>query len=496
MSAKDVIPFDLLFDDYITYYLLKYKKDEDNNNNNEDIFISIDLSDYQTVKYSHNDIYHQIINLLIKMRFKKDSQIIKRNENNPMSILLLKIIWIESNINYIIDILNIYDYSRNIFIGDKKYLLELMNNEISENKLKYITNKYNNPEHTSEVNEYYYILLASICLGLTSPKFKLTIDERKCKPNDTINVHEYFSNLEKIFEIIKVISNELYFYLNEIIDELLITYQALKNCNKLDINELTEIKKNLRNNVIIIQKGSENKSENLIESFDILFDSIKNIFETKKIKTEKDTNTDEKNMDINENAIYCDLLKYLCYKETKKISDINYRTEIFEKVVIKKDTIKKSNDIFQLLFKGIINPKKGVYVNTIDNLLNKKKEIFQRIENILLDPDHQNYFALSEILLYFFEKNSMNYIKNVFNDKKLKEPMLLEKEPLVIFNECLKFLEHYQKPNFLLELNKNLCKYFCLGYAILFLYSFIKIIEKKNQKRLLIQSAVIKKTPL
>ena len=52
------ISSDLIFKDYVTYYLKKYKG-------------SFDI-------YNKDDIYHNIIELLLKLRFNKENRIIKK----------------------------------------------------------------------------------------------------------------------------------------------------------------------------------------------------------------------------------------------------------------------------------------------------------------------------------------------------------------------------------------------------------------------------------
>ena len=72
-------------------------------------------------------------------------------------------IWIKSNVNYILNILKIFDFASNIFDSNTLY------NKIEKNveSIKYIINKERNPEHTKEVDECFYKLLASICYILT-----------------------------------------------------------------------------------------------------------------------------------------------------------------------------------------------------------------------------------------------------------------------------------------------------------------------------------------
>ena len=109
-------------------------------------------------------------------------------------------------------------------------------------------------------------------------------------------------------------------------------------------------------------------------------------------------------------------------------------------------------------------------------------EIINLIENFLVDNEKDYNFALSESLLYFFEKNSIIYLNNALYD--LKEPILLEKEPLVIFKYCSNFLDNFiVKKN---KLNKSEDKYiiqlYCLGYIKAYCYTFIKMFDEPEPK--------------
>ena len=107
------IPHDLIFKDYITYNLQKYKSDNN--------------------VYNKDDIYHKLIELLLKLRFKEE-----KNING----LLTKMIWIESNVNYILNILKIFETAIPIFINSNKLYNKI--EELifkNENKIKYITNE-------------------------------------------------------------------------------------------------------------------------------------------------------------------------------------------------------------------------------------------------------------------------------------------------------------------------------------------------------------------
>jgi hypothetical protein len=102
---------------------------------------------------SYNDTNHKLINIILNLRFNKNNKIIKGNENNQIKILLIKIIWLESNTKHIGNILKIYNNNnlKEIFKNNK--LFDLIENEINTKNIRYIANDSNNPKETKEVNE-------------------------------------------------------------------------------------------------------------------------------------------------------------------------------------------------------------------------------------------------------------------------------------------------------------------------------------------------------
>jgi len=421
---------DVIFQDYITYYLQKYK-------NKDDI-------------YKIDDKYHKLIELLLKLRFK-----IKSNENNHINILFKKIIWIESNVNYILNILKIFEFALEIFNNDEKKLYKEIEELIFKENIKYIINSKRNPEHTREVNECYYILLASFCYSITSDKIILSDKVR----NNEINIHSYYSKLKEINKILQNLNDDLYIFLNEmyIIDELIKIIQIL-NYNVVKINKLKDY---IRENSKIIQKySSDNSNQNndefiLSEELYKNFEKIYNLITKEEIieKSDKD---------------FYDKLKYIFLKEIKKISDINYRFQIFEKLIEENQMIKKSNDIFQILLKNYL--KKKEFKDSLNKILYGDDEIITLVEIKLKDN-----FILSETLLYFFEKNSLIYLKANEN---------IEDEPLEILKKCVEFLYYYifKKEKVALKL-KEICKLFCLGYIKTYIYTFINKFNDDKWKK-------------
>jgi len=72
--------------------------------------------------------------------------------------------------------------------------------------------------------------------------------------------------------------------------------------------------------------------------------------------------------DRNEDKDYYDKLRYIIFKEIKKVSDPSYRYKILEKLLLEKEIIKKSNNIFQILLKNYLK---------IDNYKDSIKKIIK-----------------------------------------------------------------------------------------------------------------------
>ena len=447
------IPADLILKDYITYYLNKY---------------------YIESK-TKTDINNKIIHLLLNLRFTNKNDIIKNNNNEKIKIILIKIMWIESNVNYILNILKIFELGKQLFNDDGtkfyNYIEEIINDENKE--IKYIVNENRNPEHTREVNECYYILLASICYSITSDKIKLE-ESSGSKDKDQVEIQLYCGILKEINIILQNINKDLILFLNEmyIIAELIkvIKLQSLK---KIDIEKIQKIRGYLRKSAEIIQNNQPDKIPELISNLDDIYREL--LIANEEIIREKGN----KYYDV-----YYDTLRYIFYKEINKVNNENYRSKILEYLLKEKEIIKKSNNIFQILLKPYIKINK----KTKKNLLEGNSEILKFIENNLIDSQQdkqENYFILTETLLYFFEKNSLIYFKNLFYDsKEEKEPPLMEKEPMDIFKECISYLQDFvdNKTRKIDKYNKYITKLFCFGYIRIFCHIFIKMFDDDDVK--------------
>jgi len=452
------IPSDLILNDYITYFLIKYCS------------YYGDLEN--TVNYynlSYDDDKHKLLNILLDLKFGV------RNENIQIELLLKKIIWILGNKDYIKKILNIYDILKKIF--DENTYISIIERTLKEQNLRYITHEKKNPIITTEVNECFYKIIATFCYSIIPPYIDF---------NKKIRTINYIDQLTSAMKIIKGLNDELKIFSIEVdlIDELIQIYDILSINGKLEGDKLEEICMILKNNNLILQKNEKIQSEDLVGEFKSLISAIN------KSLTDNDKN-------------YYELLKFIFYKEIKKVPDVRYRAAIFQEVIKDAEVIVNSNDIFQILLFPIVKPKKNIFPKSIPEILNATDyDVAIIIENILSDNenrDYKIYNAINETLLYYFEKNSLMYFNELFHekekilfdndddedkDKKAKDEDKKEVKiigPLKLFNKCVKYLLDYKKGNKKLdEKNKNICKLFCLGYIRVYCYKFIELIDSDS----------------
>ena len=450
----DKIPEDLILSDYITYYLQKYR-----NENN---------------LYKKDDHYHKLLEILLKIRFDEEKKIIKNNNGNKINILLIKLIWLESNINFIQDIFKIYENSVNIYNNNSNKLIKNIEDLIfKEKSINYITDKQT--KHAKEVNECYYIFLASICYCITSDEINLFDLSKQNKRQDSeIDINYYYFLLTEVNKTLQKLSDDLNITLNEmyIIDELIKVIELFKK-NK-DIQKINEIKNTLRKNAQIIQEFHIEENEQNDDSFNLDEELQKNFDELYKLLTKKDKS-------VEKDKIFYDKIRYIFFKEIKKIPYVNYRAKILDIILEENEIIKKSNNIFQILLEEYLKDSYD-FNNNLKHILNGDDALIKLVEEKL---KNKNY-VLSETLLYLFEKNSIKYLQFILNnDKKDKkgEKNLLEDEPLEILKYCIQFLDYYiSKPKDVESKKKETGKLFSLGYIKVYIYLFIKMFDDKKPK--------------
>ena len=462
------IPSNLILNDYITFFLIKYCSEDGDFEN---------VANYYDL--SHDDSKHKLINLILDIRFEK------QNKTDSIELLLTKINWILGNKDYIKNILNIYEILKHIFEEDD-YII-IIEKILKEEKLRYITHEKKNPAITSEVNTCFYKIIASFCYSIIPPYIDF---------NKKIKSIDYINSVINAMKIIKGLNDNLKTFSIEVdlIEEMIKVYEIFSLNDKLDGENLKEICSILKKSNTILLTNEKIQSEELVEEFKNLINSINKVL----------VDTDKK---------YFEFFKFIFYKEIKKVPDIRYRAAIFQEIIKDAEVIVNSNNILQILLFPIVKPTKDMFSKSISEILKATDyDVAVIIENILSQNDNRDekvYNALNEILLYYFEKNALIYFSDVFRgkdkmlfennegdeDKKLKDENKNNEEedkkkekktekrigPLKLFNRCVRFLIDYNKGSDKLNgRNKNICKLFCLGYIRAYCFKFIDLINSRS----------------
>jgi len=470
-------PSDLLLNDYINFFL---------NKNCENIYTIpleeefIDIGSNISINENDNekgeevdDFYMEIIKLIINLRYKDDSKIIFENKENELKKFLIKIIWLESNKNYISTIIQLFHEVRNRIYMNKKsnILLKQVIDLIKSNKINYITDENRNPEHTTEVNECYYIIIGALYLAITDlekivlydPKnnrYYVEVGENQIR----VEIEQYLECLQYIVKVSQPFNDMLYLFSNELY--IIVNLNSIINLLKLqkkkyiDAKIVEKIIDNLRTNIDIIRESKFVKTKELYQNIGNLINLVSQNF----------PNKDEN---------YYSLLRSILLQEIMKVKDKNYRFDLFKTYIInEKEILKFSNEIFDLLLKGFVIPLKDKILASIEKFENRVEEILLIMENKIKEKKNE---YLSQILLYYFEKIFHIYLENYFKSKieKKNEKNLLELEPLKVFEKCLDLLSKF-------DLNgskiKNVSKLLYIGYIRVFLFKFEEYARDRSDK--------------
>ena len=483
---KEVVnkcPYDLLLKDYIKYFLNKYNNEKNISFEDEEVSdIKSNLSNVENegddgeeeiIQDNNCDFEEEIIEQIISIKYKDESDIIKSNEDKEFNKFLIKIIWLEANKNYILTIIDLFEKVKNeIYTNkNKNILLEQIDYIIKNNKIKYITDESRNPEHTTEVNECFSNILGALYLSITDLKKIILYDPDNDKDyieaeenQIKVKINKYLQCLEYIVKFAQPLNDKLYLFSNElyIIVELtsIINLFKLQKNTYIDIQIVEKIINNLKDNIDIAIENKFDKTIKLKNNIEELYNLLSNNLPNKDNK-------------------YYSLLRNILIQEIKKIKDKNYRFDLFKNYIInEKEILLYANEIFDLLLKGFVSTQKEKIKTSIENFENRSDQILIEMEKKIKDKKNE---YLSQIILYYFEKVSYIYFENYFKSKveKNKGKNLLEKEPLEVFKKCLELLSKFNSSKSKI---KNVSKLLYIGYIRLFIYKFEEYIREKSER--------------
>ena len=433
---------EVFLSDYITYYLVKLYKDMNN-------------------EFEINDIPHKLILLLLDLKFKEISE--EEKFNLPLQNNVSKILWLEANVNYIKEIIDLYNIiSENIVYDEKEenILFKKILNHISENKIKYEPKD----KQLVKINTPYYIVTIVLFKCMIDKK---SIEKASLKDDD---YYSYFKSLERCSKELQKLNKLLRLDIKElsVLNDFITIYNVFEKAGKLKNLNIIELITNLTKSLEVMDNNEENRIEILKENLKNLTEIIKNsLYDL------------SKNKEIKGDKIYYELISNLLVNEVKRENNLDYKIFILNDILLEDEKLFiQSIQLLKLLLDNFVSSDLDHFQTSLNNLSHEK----------LKDLDSKtNNDWIKETLIYTFEQISIIYIQNYLDDKNL------QKQNILIYlkhflNNCMNFLETiYKDPELKKELYKeemnlniNLKKLFALSFIRVYLKHFIDMIDKNN----------------
>ena len=441
--------YDLLINDYYLIFLSDYLNDINN-------------------LYENNNLYDYIslLKKMISLRFNTGNE---GEEVDPVKSFVRKILWLESNNEYVSILLNIFRK----LSTQEKYLYNKIETMIDNKEIKYETSK-RSPPHTEEINAPFFYILESL-LKIIITDYDIYRSLKPEKFYDFINsLKEINQNALKIFDDLCIYSKEVYS-----INEFLEIEQKLNNVNKSNIENILNILKILseQNNFTNILMNDDTKYEDVCNNIQNLYDFLKS--------------------NIGETEDFPKLILNIFVNEIKKIENDNYHQKLVEIILSNSNLISISYPFISLILKKLIDIDPSSISKSLENL--------QKNNNLYLEPiNASNNDALNEIILSKFENHFNLYFESIPNlsDEDLKEyfpkysesiqndnnnpTLILFDQSLVLFKNCLNFLEmiynnKIEKKNEVI-INELICKLYCIAYVKIYLFKSIEFNHYNNQE--------------
>ena len=437
-----------------------------------DDYYLIFLSDtLQNIKNSFIEIedYIKILKKMIFFRFNLGNEV---EEIDPVRNLAKKMVWLESNSQYISILLNMYSKISSKI--NEKNLFNKIEEIIEKKEVQYeISNR--SPQHTEEVNLPFFNIMESLLKIITSD-FDIY---RNLKKQD---FYDFVNSIKTIIQNALKIVNDLIIFSKEV----------------FTIQEFLNIQENLN----LVNKSNR---ENLLKILQILSDQLKftNIILNDETKYQ-DLCQNIQNLNdflyenLGDTDIFANLMLDICVDEIKKVRNDNYRKKLTDIVLGNPKMIAKSYPFMSIVLKGLID-------TSIDSILDNINKIKENNRLYLETINKTNSDVLNEIILSIFENQFNSYfesIPNLTNDElieyfekyfnyyrihnKYNPTFILFNTSLTLFNDCLNFLEgiyHKEQEKDKIENNKNelISILYCISYIKMYLYKCIHFIHFNNQ---------------
>ena len=431
------------------------------------LFLSDSLIDINNLYENNLFDYISILKKMIYLRFNTGNE---GEEVDPIKSFARKILWLESNNEYISILLNIYRK----LSSQEQYLYNKIESIIEKQEIKYDTKR--SPPHTEEINApFFYILESLLRIIITDYDIYKTLRPEK--------FYDFINSLKEINQNALRVFDELYIYSKEVfsIKEFLEIEEKLNNVNKSNLDNILSILKilsdqNIFTNTLI---NDDTKYEDLCKNIQILYDFLYS--------------------NLGETEDFPKLILNIFVDEIKKIDNENYRQKLVEIILSNPNLISISYPFISIILKGLIdnNP------NSIsDNLEKIQGNNYSYLDPICASDND----ALNEIILSTFENQLNLYFESIpqLTDEELKEyfPKYLESidnghnnptlilfdKSLEVFKKCLNFLEilynnKMEKKDENIN-NELICKLYCIAFVKIYLFKCIYFNHYNNQELL------------
>ena len=430
------------------------------------LFLSDTLQEIKN-SFEHIEEYRNILRKMISLRFDSEAG---GEGDDPVKLLAMKMIWLESNNQYISIILNIY---QKISISEKD-LFSKIERIIANKEIQY-ENSSRSPPYTEEINSPFFYILESLLKIITSD-FELY---ERLKNQD---FYDFINSLKTIVQNTLIIVNDLIIYSKEVytIQEFLNIQESLNIVNKSNKESLSNIlmilsnQSNLTNIILTDNNQSGPLCENIQKLYDFLIENI------------GDTNN------------FPELILNIFVDEMKKIKNQLYRKKLTDIILNNPKLIAKSYPFMKIIITGIIE-------NSPDSILDNLKAIEDNNDLYLDSINKVESDILNEIILSIFD-NQFNYYFDLiprleenelqtsfekyydfYKKSNKKNPtFILMDTSLELFKNCLNYLEEIfnnkQEGKKAEKHNENICKLYCISYIKMYLYKCIHFNHNNNQE--------------
>ena len=428
------------------------------------LFLSDSLNEINNL-YENNKLidYESLLKKMIYLRFYPGK---KEEEVDPIKSLSRKMIWLESNNEYISIILNIYrklsNYEKNLYPKIER-IIEKNEINLELSKRSPYAEKINSP--------FFFVLEALLKIITTDIEFYKSLKPEKF--HDFINsLKEIYNDSLRIFEELFIYSKEVFF-----IREFLEIEKQLKNANKNNMDNLLIILKILSDQNMFTNNfiKDETKYTDLCNNIQSLYDFLNN--------------------NLGEIADFPKLILNIFVDEIQKTKNDYYCKKIMEIVLSNPKLISVSYRLISIILKDLINNTPN---SIVDNLEIIKKNVNVNLESISFSDND----ILNEIILSTFENKLNLYFESIpqLSDDELVEyfPKYFKKKEdnnpsfiffdknLELFKKCLNFLEKIytnkiNKRNEIIN-NELLCKLYCIAFVKIYLFKCINFKYNKNNE--------------